>query len=134
MFFPAAASESAIKHSLQSMRSDTAFIPDEIIPIPKPLFEGISFLMAKAKGMGEEVRGRLSGHGFSTKRREERRRMRSEFPRWGNERADESHALSLTCKINQFCYINKSYFSIEIGILFAYSYGGKKFAFQRRND
>jgi hypothetical protein len=40
--------------------------------------------------MDEEVRGRLSGHGFSTKRREERRRMRSEFPRWGNERADES--------------------------------------------
>jgi hypothetical protein len=36
-----------------------------------------------------------SGHGFSTERREERRRMRSEFPRWGNERADESHALSL---------------------------------------
>jgi len=32
-----------------------------------------------------------SGHGFSTGRREERRRMRSEFPRWGNERADESH-------------------------------------------
>jgi hypothetical protein len=31
-----------------------------------------------------------SGHGFSTERREERRRMRSEFPRWGNERADES--------------------------------------------
>jgi hypothetical protein len=47
-------------------------------------------LLPKAKGTDEEVRGRLSGHGFSTERREERRRMRSEFPRWGNERADES--------------------------------------------
>jgi hypothetical protein len=33
----------------------------------------------KAKGVGEEVRGRLSGHGFSTEGREERRRMRREF-------------------------------------------------------
>src|SRR4030066_2009677 len=49
-----------------------------------------SLLLPKAKGMDEEVRGRLSGHGFSTERREERRRMRSEFPRWGNKRADES--------------------------------------------
>jgi hypothetical protein len=49
----------------------------------------------RAKGVGEEVRGRLSGHGFSTERREERRRMRSEFPRWGNERADESHTRAL---------------------------------------
>src|SRR4030042_1996091 len=48
-----------------------------------------SLLLARAKGVGEEVRGRLSGQGFSTVRREERRRMRSEFPRWGNERADE---------------------------------------------
>jgi hypothetical protein len=52
-------------------------------------------ISAKAKGVGEEVRGRLSGHGFSTERREERRRMRSEFPRWGNERADESHTRAL---------------------------------------
>src|SRR4030066_300060 len=37
-----------------------------------------------------------SGHGFSTERREERRRMRSEFPRWGNERADESHTPDFT--------------------------------------
>jgi len=50
-----------------------------------------ALLIIEAKGVGEEVRGRLSGHGFSTERREERRRMRSEFPRWGNERADESH-------------------------------------------
>jgi hypothetical protein len=50
---------------------------------------GLSYL-PKAKGMDKEVRGRLSGHGFSTERREERGRMRSEFPRWGNERADES--------------------------------------------
>jgi hypothetical protein len=50
----------------------------------------VSFLLVKAKGVDEEARGRLSGHGFSTERREERRRMRSEFPRWGNERADES--------------------------------------------
>ena len=49
-----------------------------------------SLLLLKAKGMDEEVRGRLNGHGFSTERREERRRMRSEFTRWGNERADES--------------------------------------------
>jgi len=49
---------------------------------------GTSYL-AEAKDSGEEVRGRLSGHGFSTERREERRRMRSEFPRRGNERADE---------------------------------------------
>jgi hypothetical protein len=47
------------------------------------------YFFAKAKDSGKEVRGRLSGHGFSTGRREERRRMRSEFPRWGNERADE---------------------------------------------
>jgi hypothetical protein len=53
--------------------------------------EGSQFRMTRAKGVGEEVRGRLSGHGFSTEGREERRRMRSEFPRWGNERADESH-------------------------------------------
>jgi hypothetical protein len=60
-------------------------------------FEGSSVIfMIKAKGMGEEVRGRLSGHGFSTGRREERRRMRSEFPRWGNERADESRARAFT--------------------------------------
>jgi hypothetical protein len=52
--------------------------------------------MIKAKGVGEEVRGRLSGHGFSTERREERRRMRSEVPRWGNERADESHTRAFT--------------------------------------
>ncbi len=38
---------------------------------------------------GEEARRRLSGHGFSTEGREERRMSRSEFPRWGNERADE---------------------------------------------
>ena len=54
-----------------------------------------AFSSTKAKGVGEEVRGRLSGHGFSTERREERRRMRSEFPRWGNERADESHTRAL---------------------------------------
>jgi hypothetical protein len=52
-------------------------------------FEGSRSVAAKAKGVGKEVRGRLSGHGFSTERREERRRMRSEFPRWGNARADE---------------------------------------------
>jgi hypothetical protein len=49
----------------------------------------------KARGIGEEVRGRLSGHGFSTEGREERRRMRSEFPRWGNERADEPYTARL---------------------------------------
>src|SRR4030042_2107927 len=49
---------------------------------------GTSYL-AEAKDSGEEVRGRLSGHGFSTERREARRRMRSEFPRRGNERAEE---------------------------------------------
>src|SRR4030042_5247610 len=59
--------------------------------LPEAFFEGTSFFMIEAKGVGEEVRGRLSGHGFSTEGREERRRMRSEFPRWGNERADESH-------------------------------------------
>jgi hypothetical protein len=61
--------------------------------LPEAFFEGSRrFLwLIEAKGVGEEVRGRLSGHGFSTGRREERRRMRSEFPRRGNERADESH-------------------------------------------
>jgi hypothetical protein len=49
----------------------------------------------KARGTGKEVRGRLSGHGFSTEGREERRRMRSEFPRWGNERADEPYTTRL---------------------------------------
>jgi len=62
--------------------------------------------LAKAKGVGEEVRGRLSGHGFSTERREERRRMRSEFPRWGNERADESHTRDLF-GINLAAYLAK---------------------------
>jgi hypothetical protein len=60
--------------------------------LPEAFLEGSKL---KAKGVGEEVRGRLSGHGFSTERREERRRMRSEFPRWGNERADESHTRAL---------------------------------------
>jgi len=59
--------------------------------LPEAFFEGSRFFVIEAKGVGEEVRGRLSGHGFSTERREERRRMRSEFPRWGNERADESY-------------------------------------------
>jgi hypothetical protein len=57
-------------------------------------FEGgagmVLLLFPKTKGVDEEVRGRLSGHGFSTERREERGRMRSEVPRWGTERADES--------------------------------------------
>jgi len=43
------------------MASLIAFIPDEIIPIHKPLFEGTRLLMAEAKGVGEEVRGRLNG-------------------------------------------------------------------------
>src|SRR5512136_647372 len=43
----------------------------------------------EARVLGEEARRRLSGHGFSTEGREERRMSRSEFPRWGNERADE---------------------------------------------
>jgi hypothetical protein len=64
--------------------------------LPEAFFEGTHFFVIKAKGAGEEVRGRLSGHGFSTERREERRRMRSEFPRWGNERADESHTRAFT--------------------------------------
>jgi len=54
------------------------------------------FFMIKAKGVGEEVRGRLSGQGFSTERREKRRRMRREFSRWENERADESHTRAFT--------------------------------------
>jgi len=58
-------------------------------PSRKPSVAKRVLFLPKAKGVGEEVRGRLSGHGFSTVRREERRRMRSEFPRWGNERADE---------------------------------------------
>ena len=57
-----------------------------------------SLFISKAKDSGEEVRGRLSGHGFSTERREERRRMRSEFPRWGNERADEPESEPLLDK------------------------------------
>src|SRR4030065_2408467 len=32
----------------------------------KAFFEGSLFLVIEAKGVGEEVRGRLSGHGFST--------------------------------------------------------------------
>jgi len=43
----------------------------------------------EARVLGEEARRRLSGHGFSTEEREERRMSRSEFPRWGNERPDE---------------------------------------------
>jgi len=43
----------------------------------------------EARVLGEEARRRLSGQGFSTEGREERRMSRSEFPRWGNERADE---------------------------------------------
>jgi hypothetical protein len=58
--------------------------------LAEAFFEGTALIVVKAKGVDEEVRGRLSGHGFSTERREERRRMRSEFPRRGNERADES--------------------------------------------
>src|SRR4030043_1024147 len=50
---------------------------------------GYSCFLGTGEDLGEEVRGRLSGQGFSTERREERRRMRSEFPRWGNKRADE---------------------------------------------
>jgi hypothetical protein len=49
----------------------------------------------EARVLGEEVRRRLSGHGFSTEGREERRMSRSEFPRWGNERADESQTRAL---------------------------------------
>jgi hypothetical protein len=43
----------------------------------------------EARVLGEEARRRPSGHGFSTEGREERGMSRSEFPRWGNERADE---------------------------------------------
>jgi hypothetical protein len=48
--------------------------------------------------LGEEVRRGLSGHGFSTERREERGLSSSEFPRWGNERADEPNTGASTGK------------------------------------
>jgi len=48
----------------------------------------------EARVLGEEVSRGLSGHGFSTEGREERRMSRSEFPRWGNERADEPKLLA----------------------------------------
>ena len=50
----------------------------------------------EARVLGEDARRGLSGHGFSTEGGEERRMSRSEFPRWGNERADESQTRALT--------------------------------------
>ena len=97
-----------------------------------PQRSGVASLLLKARGMGEEVRGRLSGHGFSTEAsllicgskaagvprgmaplvagRSPRRGGRERSDRWkgesrafslqrdaaGNERADESHTLSLS--------------------------------------
>ncbi|MGQ9672954.1 MAG: hypothetical protein ACUVV5_07445 [Candidatus Aminicenantales bacterium] len=44
----------------------------------------------KERGLGEKAGQSLSGEDFSSEGREERKLNRSEFPRWGNERASES--------------------------------------------